>query len=742
MRYIHFFAVILFTQLLLCQHQVKAQDTLTDSQLYGDVIELIPIEIKGIRINDHSPFSVSNINEEVIEKYHGVQDFSYLLDQMPSVHVTSDAGTGVGYTSMRIRGTDDSRINFTINGIPVNNAESQQTYFVNIPDLLGSTNSIQIQRGVGSSTNGSAAFGASVNMSNLHQEDKASAQFQTVAGSYKTFKNSLRAGTGKLKGGFQFDLRLSKISSDGYIERSSSDLKSLQFLAGWTSKDNNTSLKFNLLTGKEKTGQAWNGVAQDSLTTNRRYNSLGIISDGKFYDNQTDNYQQDYYQLFANHRLSSTWDLQAALFLTRGRGYYDEYRAGEKFSTYNRPPYISPSLQDTLHTTDLTRQLWLDNYYYGATYSVHYKKNRTSWSLGGNLSRYDGKHYGFVTWADYGFENKDKWYHLTAFKNDFSIYTKWQQRIGNRLHLFGDLQYKYVRYQMSGFRRNPHLAPDEKYNFINPKAGLSYNFSHKNQSRSKLFASFATAQKEPNRDDFEASKHELPKHENLYDLELGYEYKSHVWNLSLNAYYMHYKNQLVLTGKINDVGESTRENVDKSFRTGIEWAASYQAHKKLNLQAHATFSKNIIKDFYEYIDDYDLGTQHVNHYKTTPIAFSPDWIASASALYEPFKGNWDGHNLSLAWTSKFLSRQYLDNTGQKSRSISPYSFTNLNLRYNIQTKVIKDIGLHVSLNNIFNKKYESSGYTFSYYWDQQLTTENYYFPQAGFNFLVGLQLKF
>lgn len=741
MFYIHqtLLAIAIFSIWITSFNVARAEDS--DTLDIISSYELTPIEIKGIRINDHSPYAVSNVDAELIKNYNRVQDFSYLLDQTPSVHITSDAGAGVGYTGIRIRGTDDSRINFTINGIPVNNAESQQTYFVNIPDLLGTTHSIQIQRGVGASTNGTTSFGASVNMSNLALSDQPFAEFHTAAGSFKTLKNSISVGSGKLKGGFNFLLRLSKISSDGYIDRSSSDLKSLHFLAGWKSKNKKTSLKFNLLTGKERTGQAWNGVPEDSLSVNRRFNGLGLMKNREYYANQTDNYQQDYYQFFANHQFNQHWGVNAAIFLTRGKGYYDEYKIDEKFSTYNKDPYITPS-NDTLFNTNLTRQLWLDNYFYGLTYSVDYKKNNSEFYLGGSITRYDGKHYGYVTWADYGFEKDEQWYHLTAYKNDYSLFAKWQQRIKNRLYIFGDLQYKHIHYTMNGFRRNVDIQPDEKFDFFQPKLGLSYNFTHKNQSRSKLFASFAIAQKEPNRDDFEASKHELPKHETLYDVELGYNIYAHKWQMSFNAYYMYYKDQLILTGKINDVGESTRENIPNSFRTGMEWSARYTPISILSLNANATLSKNQIKEFHEFIDDYDRGKQIENQYSKTDIAFSPNLIGYASVSIQPFVEKWDHQSLAFDLTTKYVSRQYLDNTSNKERSIDSYALANINIRYNISTSIFKEIGLNLALNNILNKKYSSNGYTFSYIYDNQLSTENYYFPQAGFNFLLGLQLKF
>ena len=740
MKYIHTSSFFFLKIVIFCASYSVAcgQDSLKNSL---PMYEIEPIEIKAIRVGDRSPFSTSNLQAKTIKDFNGVQDFTYLLNQTPSVVSTSDAGIGVGYTGLRIRGTDDSRINFTVNGIPINNAESQQTYFVNLPDLIGSTNSIQIQRGVGSSTNGSASFGASVNMSTLTQSDKPYAAFSTTAGSFKTLKNSILLGTGKLKSGFQFDVRLSKITSDGYIYRSESDLKSLQFLSGWSSKNEKTSIKFNLLTGKEKTGQSWDGVPEDSLKTNRRYNGLGLMRDGRYYSNQTDNYQQDYYQLFVNHQFKKYWDIHTALFLTRGRGYYDEYRMDEPFSDYHQSPYITPS-GDTLITTDLTRQLWLDNYFFGATFSLNYKRNKTQATWGGSITKYNGKHYGFVTWADYGFAKDESWYHLTAFKNDYSIYGKIQQKIGSQFYLIGDLQYRHINYIMNGFRKNPQLNPHVVYNFFNPKIGLSYYMPSNHSVRSKLYAYFAVAQKEPNRDDFESAVSKLPKPEKLFDTEWGYEVKATQWNMAFNGFYMLYKDQLILTGKINDVGEYTRQNVPTSYRTGIEWNAEYRPISAISLDANATFSKSKIKDFHEYIDNYDAGNQLLNIYPKTQIAFSPDWIAYGSISYQPFMNKWENQQLFFQFSTKYVGRQYLDNTTHKDRSIGPYTLSNLNIRYQLSTRIVKNIALHMNLINIFNKKYVSNGYTFSYIYGGNLTTENYYFPQAGTQILFGLDVQF
>jgi iron complex outermembrane receptor protein len=703
--------------------------------------ELIPVEIRAVRVNDKSPYAVSNLNEKDIRSQNLGQDIPYLLNQTPSVVINSDAGAGVGYTGMRIRGTDASRINFTINGIPVNDAESQGAIFVDFPDLLSSTNSIQIQRGVGSSTNGSGAFGASVNLSNLSQDKKAYAEVNNSFGSYNTWKHTVRAGSGLLKGGFQFDVRASKISSDGYIERSSSDMKALQFTAGWTSRDENTSLRFNLFTGKEKTGQAWNGVLQDSLATNRRSNSLGLKADGTYYDDQTDNYQQDYYQMFFDHKFNAYWSLNAALFMTRGKGFYNEYRLDESLSDYGLQPFTTPA-GDTFSTTNLTRRLWLDNYYYGGIFSLVYQKNKTQFILGGGYNRYDAKHYGFVTWADYGVPDDYRWYNLTAHKGDFNIYAKLQQQLGENWYAFGDLQYRMVNYEINGFRENPTLMPRANYNFINPKAGLSYITTHGNGAESKAYASFAVANKEPNRDDFEASPAEQPKAESLYDGEMGYQYKSNKWEVGANVYYMYYHNQLIPTGKINDVGTATRTNTPKSYRAGLELTAAVKPAAWLKIQANATISRNKIIDFEEYIDDYDSGNQILNKYSETDIAFAPNLIAGGTATIEPFAKMLKHQQFYIDLIGKYVGRQYLDNTTNENRSINPYGLCDVRLRYTVQTSFVKELGISLALNNVLNKKYEANGYTYSYKYDGALTTENYYFPQAGFNFLLGVNIRF
>ncbi len=701
-----------------------------------------PVEIRALRAGSNAPFAKTEINQKDIEKLNLGQDLPYLLQYTPSAVVTSDAGTGIGYTGLRVRGTDGVRMNVTLNGMPVNDAESQGTFFVNFGDIASSTGSIQLQRGVGTSTNGAGAFGATMSISNLQQMDKAGAEIFNSYGSFDTWRHTVKAGTGLLKNGLQFDVRLSQINSRGYIDRSNSDLKAMQFLAGWKASDK-TQLRFMLMTGKEKTGQAWNGVPQDSLETNRTYNELGMRADGSFYNNQTDNYQQDYYQFFVDHKFSQYLTGHIATFLTRGKGYYEEYKLGADYATYGLPDNIRGT--DTFTSTDLIRQLWLDNYYYGSVFSLMYEKNKTQLTLGGGWNQYTGKHYGDVLWAlDGGVPDNYRWYNTDAQKNDLNIYLKLQQRAGNKLLLFGDLQYRNVAYNIYGFRDNPGVKPIALYNFINPKAGVTYMIAENGYKVEKIYASVAVANKEPNRNDFEASPITQPKHEQLYDVEVGYDRNISKLHLNANYFYMYYRNQLVLTGQINDVGAYTRTNVPNSYRTGIEAQAAYVPNYWLKVFANATYSQNKIENFTEYIDNYDnpTGAQDVVNHGTTDIAFSPNIIGAAGVTFSPFRYMQKEQVLELDILGKYVGQQYLDNTGYSSRSIDPYGLCDIRIRYSIQTKPFKELGLNLALNNILNKQYVSNGYTFSYVSGGAMTTANYYYPQAGFNFLLGLTLKF
>lgn len=701
-----------------------------------------PVEIRSLRAGSNSPFAKTELNKKDIEKANLGQDLPYLLQYTPSAVVTSDAGAGVGYTGLRVRGTDGIRMNVTLNGVPVNDAESQGTFYVNFGDLASSTGSIQLQRGVGTSTNGPGAFGATMSISNLQQMDKAGAEIMNSYGSFNTWRHTVKAGTGLLKNGLQFDVRMSKISSDGYIDRSASDLKALQLLAGWKASEK-TQLRFMLMTGDQATGQAWNGVPQDSLATNRTYNELGMKADGSFYKNQTDNYRQDFYQLFADHQFSKYLTGHVGVFLTRGKGYYEEYKLDAEYGNYGLPDNVRGT--DTMSVTDLTRQLWLDNHYYGSVFSLIYERNKTQLTFGGGWNQYTGEHYGNVLWAmNGGVPDNYQWYNLPVQKNDLNLYIKLQQKAGEKLLLFGDLQYRNVAYNIYGFRDNPGVRAMPVYNFINPKAGITYLIANDWNKIEKVYASVAVANKEPNRNDFEASPVQQPKHEELYDVEVGYDRTVSKLQLNANYFYMYYRNQLVLTGQINDVGAYTRTNVPNSYRTGLEAQAAFVPNYWLKVFANATYSQNKIQDFTEYIDNYDNagGEQDVIKHGTTDIAFSPNIVAAAGITLSPFRYMKNEQVLELDILGKYVGEQYLDNSGNANRMIDPYGLCDIRIRYSVQTKPFKELGLNLALNNVLNTKYVSNGYTFSYVSGGSLNTFNYYFPQAGFNFLLGVTMKF
>jgi iron complex outermembrane receptor protein len=724
---------------------------------------LPPVEIRALRATENAPFAKTELSKKEIEKQNLGQDLPYLLQYTPSAVVTSDAGAGIGYTGLRIRGTDGTRINVTMNGVPVNDAESQGTFFVNFPDIASSTNSIQIQRGVGTSTNGAGAFGATISVSNLEQMKEAGVEINNSAGSFNTWKNTVKAGTGLLENGLQFDVRLSRMSSDGFRDRSASLLKAMQLITGWKASEQ-TSVRFMLMTGNEKTGQAWNAVPQAQLKGNdtdlyRHYqhnqgalyftpqDSINLFhSDPRTnnyftYSNQTDNYQQDYYQLFLDHHFNESLSAHIAGFLTRGKGYYEEYKSQEQFNNYGLESFISPSKTDTLSSTDLIRQLWLDNYFYGTVFSLLYEKPKTSLSIGGGFTQYDGEHYGLIKWAEYGVPNDYRWYLLDAQKTDLNLYVKGQHKVGSKLLLFADMQYRNIGYTINGFRKNPALRPSATYNFFNPKAGITYLLTDNMAKKQKLYASVAVANREPNRDDFEASPVNLPRPERLYDIEAGYELRRLNWHVGANYYYMLYKDQLILTGRINDVGAYTRTNVPESYRTGIEVQAAATPAKWVQLRANASFSSNKIRNFTEFVDNWDVGNQDSLAHGTTDIAYSPNLVAAGSVILVPLANTAAGKALEIELLEKYVGKQYLDNTSNENRVIKPYYTTDVRIRYSLKLKPFREVGILIGLNNVLNKLYENNGYSYTYSYQGREFTDNYYYPQAGFNWMAGLNLK-
>lgn len=699
----------------------RDEDSLKRSALF-----LEQVEVRAIRASENAPFAKSTITAGEIRSSNLGQDLPFILNQTPSVVINSDAGNGVGYTGIRIRGSDATRINMTINGIPYNDAESQGLFFVNLPDLASSVNDIQVQRGIGTSSNGAGAFGATMNFSTNEVKLDPYAEINNAVGSFNTWKHTVKAGSGLLSDHITIDARLSKISSDGYVDRATTDLHSFYVSAAYLTA--NSSLRLNVMSGKEKTYQAWNGISADDLETNRRINYSGMEKPGEPYDNETDNYQQDHYQLFFNHRFNNTIEFNTALFLTQGRGYYENYKAEQPFADYGLSDFVSGN--ETITQTDLVRQLWLDNNFYGQIASLQIKHNKGIFTAGGGWSKYDGKHFGEVTWAQTGFPVDYRWYNLEAGKADVNVYTKYTHRVVPGVEVFGDVQYRNVNYDLGGFRQNPSLVIDNKYNFVNPKLGISHT-----SGSFRLYASYSYAAKEPNRDDYEAGMNQQPRPEKMHDIEVGAEKKLNRISWSANLYYMKYKDQLVPTGKINDVGAYTRVNIPDSYRAGAELQTSLEFTTWFNAAANLALSSNRVKNFTAYFDDFDNGGQKPVTYSSADIAFSPAVVGGMSLNFKPFK---DG---VINLISKYVSRQYLDNTSAKERSLDAYFVQDVRASYDLRNKLFKSTQFILQVNNVFNHLYEANGYTYSYQSEGKINSENYYFPMAGTNVMFGINVS-
>lgn len=688
---------------------------------------LQPLEVKAIRAADRAPFTKTNLNKSAIEKTNLGTDIPFLLNQTPSVVINADAGNGVGYTGIRIRGTDATRINVTLNGIPYNDAESMGTFFVNLPDFSSSVNSIQIQRGAGTSSNGASSFGATLNMSTNEFNSKAYTEINNSVGSFNTIKNTLKFGTGLIGNHFTVDARVSRISSDGYIDRASSNLRSYYVSAAYLNKK--SSLRLNVFSGREKTYQAWYGVAENLLKTDRTNNPAGTEKAGTPYENQTDNYTQTHYQLFYNTALNDNWSFNTALFYTRGKGYYEEYKADQRFSRYGLPNVMIGG--NTITRTDLVRQRWLDNHFYGQIFSLQYKKEKQEFTLGGGWSTYDGVHFGTIPFIAIGSVPANyRYYDLPALKKDANIYAKWQTNITNQLSVFTDLQYRWVRHHMNGFSDNPTLNVNRSFEFFNPKAGIAFN-----AMGWQSYLSYAVARKEPNRDDFQAGINSQPTYETLHDWEMGIEKKTTKYSFGITGYYMKYNNQLVLTGEINDVGAYTRTNIPNSYRAGIEIQAGAKINQWLNFSGNTSLSRNKISSFTEYIDDYDNGGQVAIVHKNTDISFSPSMVSALTINFIPLQ-NWE-----ISLLNKWVSKQYLDNTQNENRKLNGFYTQDFRTIFTIKHKWIKEAQLIFQLNNLFDKKYEPNGYTFSYVAGGSVITENFYYPMAGRNFMMALNIK-
>ena len=703
--------------------QIHAQ---TDhSQHYTDSVRnLPPLEVRSIRVSNNQPFAKSNINASQIAQVNIGQDLPFLIQNTPSVIVHSDAGMGVGYTGIRIRGTDGTRINVTLNGIPYNDAESMSTYFVDLPDFGSSVNSIQIQRGVGTSTNGAGSFGATINLATNDYKPKSYLSLQNSFGSFNTIKNTLQLGSGLIKNKFTIDGRISNIGSDGYIDRAKSDLKS--FYVSGTYWGDQSSLRLNIFSGKEKTYQAWYGVPEEMLLTRRTLNPAGTEKVDEPYNNQVDDYTQTHYQLFYNKKWSPYWSFSTAFFLTKGKGYYEEYKAAVNVSEYQLPS--NPAWNSI--NPDLIRQRWLQNNFYGQIMSVEFKKEKNTLTIGGGWNQYDGMHFGKLPYPNIiPITTSMIYYTNDALKKEANIYAKWQYQINHQWNSFIDIQYRNVSHQMNGFDHTPDLKITRNFDFLNPKAGFTYT-----KGKTIYYSSIAIAHKEPNRDDFEAGTTQQPKQEILYDWETGFTKKETAFEYGANFYYMNYKDQLVLTGKINDIGAYTRMNVPKSSRIGIEIEASHKLNKQMTSYGNFTFSQNKVESFTEYIDDYDNGGQQAIQHKNTDITLSPALTASHILSYTP------NHQWKINFTTKYVSKQYLDNTQNESRILKAYWTQDISAEWKCIQQPKWNALLQVHALNIFDHLYEPNGYTYSYLYGGAVSTSNNYFPMAGRNFWVSLKI--
>jgi len=738
-------------------------------ETFSDVI--VPVPGKEIRITlNRRPFlseevvvsatragtgqgmAVSSMNKEEISRMNTGQDMPYLLQLLPSVLVTSDAGNGVGYTGIKMRGSDASRINITINGIPLNDAESQLVYWVNMPDFASSVENIEVQRGAGTSTNGAGAFGGTINILTENTSDTAFATVTTGAGSFNTFRNNVRFGTGLINKHFSLEGRLSRITSDGYIDRASSDLQSHFLSASY--RDEKNHLRLHYFSGKETTYQSWYGVPESRVNNDLAgmlaYSDRNFLPDEErdrllssgrnynfyTYDNQTDNYRQDHYQLIWSRALNHNWLMSLALHGTTGAGYYEEFKPDEPLVDYG-----ITSTDTNITDTDIIRRRWLDNILAGATWSLRGQPAQNLIvTFGGAANRYEGAHFGEVIWAGYAGNSsiRDRYYDNDAVKTDANSYIKAEWSALKKLQLYGDLQLRRVVYQFSGPDGNGNPVPqnDEMY-FFNPKAGVTWNPN----GNTMVYASVAVAHKEPNRDDYtESSNASRPSPEKLVDYEAGLRWNNRTFIAAAGIYYMDYFNQLILTGEINDVGSYTRTNISRSYRAGIELEGTARISRRFSIAANATLSDNRIRRFRQFTDIYDNDFNYTGQqeetFDNTPIAFSPSAIFNTSLIYRPKTG------LELQLQVKSVSKQYMDNTGNDGRILPAYSVCDIRVHWEPQGRIMNRCSFDLLVNNILDAAYSSNGYTYGYNYGMSRIQENFLYPQAGINFMGQMTVRF
>ena len=723
--------------------------------------ELQGVQVTSTRAGKKTPMAFSTLTQKQIKQVNFGQDIPYILSLTPSVTTTSDAGNGIGYTSIRVRGIDPSRINITANGVPVNDAESSQVYFVNMGDLASSVQSMQLQRGAGTSTNGAGAFGATLNMQTENIGTQPYIGLDASAGSYYSHKETLRFGTGLLHDHWGLQGRLSNIGSKGYLDRASTKLNSYFLQGGYFS--DNTMVKLLTFNGTEQTYHAWNYASKyEQSLYGRRYNSCGEYYDDKgnvhYYKDQTDNYHQMNYQAIWNQLYGQNWSSNVTLHYTYGYGYYNEYKSNKDYRDYG--------LSDTKFKSDLTRKKLMENNLYGVVASINYdNKSNYKATLGGGWNKYIGDHWGEVLWT------KDKvntfypgyeYYRNRAWKSDFNLYTKESWTFLPGLNAYIDLQYRHVGYRMQDPRdyyinedRTKGYWAHDDFDFFNPKFGINYQLD----SHNRLYASYAISHKEPTRNDYQDNEVQHLKAEKLQDVEFGYRYESQKFTAGANFYYMYYNHQYVLTGELNDIGEmkASNENSGRSYREGVELEAAWKPVDWFRWDANATLSRNICKDWTVTLKDgsaVSLGDTHT--------AFSPDFIFN-----NIFTFNYKGFNAGIQ--SQYIGKQYLTNTDFDSYKnynkdgsfdqdvdmfLKAHFNTNVNLSYHFALPCfgLKDITLGVTLYNIFNAKYDNNGWAApSFRKDSKGNVEAYctddlyeagFAPSAPFNWMAHLSINF
>ena len=721
-----YYAFIFLLSAGILQAQEKLQDT-------TKIQALEQVYLNGVRVRADSPITHSNLTKQDLAKRNLGQDIPVLLNYLPGVVTTSDAGAGVGYTGIRVRGSDATRVNVTINGIPYNDSESQGTFWVNLPDFASSIESLQLQRGVGSSTNGSGSFGASLNIDTDRSSKEAFAQIANSYGSFDTRKHSVKFSTGLLNDRVEISGRVSNITSDGYIDRASSDLKSY-FLQG-SYKTDNTFIKALVFGGREVTYQSWFGIDEQTLSTNPTFNPAGMYSDEdgtvRFHQNQVDDYDQDHYQLIWNERYNNNWSTSATLNYTKGSGFFEEYKEDASLDFHGLLPITIDG--ETSAESDLVRRRWLENNFYALSANAHYKDENWDTTTGVFYSYYQGLHFGEVIWATNftGPNLGDRYYSGTGDKHEFTTFSKASYKINNSWSVFGDLQMRIVNYKTAGLTSDKvNMIVDEQYEFFNPKFGASYSLNQGNQ----LYVSYGRASREPRRSDFEQG---VFTPEILDDYELGWRFTGENNTLSANLYYMDYKDQLVLTGQLDDSGGFIRETSGNSYRAGLEVEGDFKVLQQLHVRPNIALSSNKNKDYTTSRDGalVNLGT--------TNISFSPSFIAGNSIDYSPKQ------NLQIALLSKYVGEQYLGNIDSQTSKLDAYFLNDFSVNYTItKLSFAKSLVLQGLVNNIFDVKYISNGYFYTY--DDDFSTPGTvttiegagFYPQAGINFLVGATLTF